>query len=117
MLGSIILIQRGIDEPSLAYTKAQEINKSVDKIQIHAELQEAEQMFRSAVQIYKDDLLQQDRMTLPYAGLGTVYVILGELDKAEEIWKNGLRISFGKNAEYFREWLDKLAEQRTSSTQ
>jgi Tfp pilus assembly protein PilF len=59
-------------------------------------------------------------MAINYGNLGLVYEKRGELDKAEEVWKKSLRLyqAIGHpNTKMIQEWLDDLAQDRTTSTQ
>ncbi|MDU9050859.1 MAG: tetratricopeptide repeat protein [Candidatus Electrothrix sp. Rat3] len=83
------------------------------------ELDQAEQMYRKALEI-NEALGSKEGMAKQYGNMGFLYEKRGELDRAEEMHKKSLvlfqEIS-SPDAKKVQQWLDKLAQQRTTSTQ
>lgn len=83
------------------------------------EMDKAEEMYRKVLSIH-ETLGSKGGMAATYGNLGSVYFTRGDLDKAEDLWKKSLRLfqEIGHpSAKEFQLWLDKLAQQRTISTQ
>jgi tetratricopeptide (TPR) repeat protein len=83
------------------------------------DLDKAEELYRKVLAIH-ETLGSKGGMAATYGNLGSVYFTRGDLDKAEDLWKKSLRLfqEIGHpSAKAFRQVLDDLAQQRTTSTQ
>jgi tetratricopeptide (TPR) repeat protein len=81
------------------------------------DLAQAEEMHRKALAL-NEALGRKEGMAINYGNLGIVYEKRGNLAQAEELWKKSLRLYQAMqhpNAKKVQQWLDELAQQRSSS--
>ena len=77
-------------------------------------------MYRKSLEI-SEALGSKEGMARDYGNLGIVYEKRGEMDKAEAAWKQSLSLyqemgAMGhSDAKKVQQWLDELAQQRSSS--
>ncbi|MGR0482057.1 MAG: tetratricopeptide repeat protein [Candidatus Electronema sp. V4] len=129
-LGSVYAISGELDKAEQVFTKALEISEALGLKEISAtlygnlgnvydirgELDKAEDMHRKALALH-EALDSMEGMARDYANLGTLYEARGNLDQVEAFWKKSLyllqKMGHTKSKE-IQQWLDKLAQERTS---
>ncbi len=132
-LGALYYICGDLEQAEQMHKKALAINKALGRREDMAgdygnigivygtlgDLNQAEQMYRKALEIH-EFLGSKEGMAQDYGNLGGVYQARGDLDQAEALWRKSLSLYQAMQqhpgAKIVQQALDKLAQQRNTST-
>ena len=132
-LGNVYETRGELDKAEEMYRKALAINEALGSkegmainygnlgivYKTRGELDKAEEMYKKSFEI-SEALGLKEVTAAQYANLGNVYETRGELDKAEAAWKKSLSLlqEVGHpDTKNVQQWLDGLAQQRSSTSQ
>jgi tetratricopeptide (TPR) repeat protein len=132
-LGNVYYIRGEMDKAEEMYRKSLEISEALDRkegmanqygnlgnvYKTRGDLDKAVEMYRKSLEI-SEALGLKEATANQYGNLGLVYEERGNIDQAEELWKKSLRLyqAMGHpDTKMIQQWLDDLAQQRTTSTQ